>query len=73
MNRIASTIKASYTFFACDTVLLVATLLAFVVAWLLVHAAQAPNVLDAVIFVTVIFGGLAATLGRELRGRLRHR
>lgn len=73
MNRITSAVKATYNFFSGDAILLVATLVAFVVAWLLIHAAQAPNPLSAVVFVAIIVGGLVTTLGREVRGRPRHR
>ena len=73
MNRIANAVKATYDFFAGDAILLVATLLAFVAGALLVRAASAPNPLAAAIFVAIIVGGLATTLGREVRGRPRRR
>ena len=73
MNRLASAVKATYNFFAGDAMLLVATLLAFVVGALLVRTVHAPNALAAAIFVALIVGGLAATLGREVRGRPRQR
>lgn len=73
MNRITGAVKATYNFFAGDAILLVAVLAAFVIGRLLVGAARAPNALVAVIFVALIVGGLATTLGRELRGRPRQR
>ena len=73
MSRITGAVKAAYNFFAGDAILLVAALAAFVIGGLLVGAAKAPNALVAVIFAAVIVGGLATTLGRELRGRPRRR
>ena len=73
MSRITGAVKAAYNFFAGDAILLVAVLAAFVIGGLLVRAVKAPNVLVAVIFVALIVGGLATTLGRELRGRPRQR
>ena len=73
MNRITGAVKATYNFFAGDAILLVAVLAAFVIGRLLVEAARASNALVAVIFVALIVGGLATTLGRELRGRPRRR
>lgn len=72
MSAIARALKATYSFFAGDLILLLATAVAFVVGVLLVRVA-APNPLVAVVFVGCIVGGLALTLGRELRGRVRQR
>lgn len=71
MNPILRGLKATYNFFAGDVILLVATAVAFVIGLLLVHALKAPNALVAIIFVGCVVGGLALTLGRELRGRER--
>ncbi len=71
MNPILRGLKATYNFFAGDAILLVATAVAFVIGLLLVHALKAPNPLVAIIFVGCVVGGLALTLGRELRGRER--
>ncbi|HEY7356598.1 MAG TPA: hypothetical protein VH590_09035 [Ktedonobacterales bacterium] len=71
MNRVLGALKATYFFFAGDAILLVAVLLAFGVAALLGKVAQAPNALVAILFIALIVGGLALTLGRELRGRPR--
>ncbi|HEX5548919.1 MAG TPA: hypothetical protein VFX24_16055 [Ktedonobacterales bacterium] len=73
MNAIQRALKATYNFFAGDVILLAATAVAFVLGLLLVHSLAAPNPLVAVIFVGCIVGGLALTLGRELRGRARQR
>lgn len=73
MSRITGAVKATYNFFAGDAILLVAVLAAFVIGGLLVGAAKAPNALVSLIFVALIVGGLATTLGRELRGRPRQR
>ena len=73
MNSILRGLKATYNFFAGDMILLVATAVAFVLGLLLVHTLKAPNTLVAIIFVGCIVGGLALTLGRELRGRKRQR
>jgi membrane protein implicated in regulation of membrane protease activity len=73
MNRIASAVKATYDFFTGDAILFVATLLAFLVGVLLVRVAKAPNPLSAAVFVALLVGGLATTLGREVRGRPRRR
>ena len=73
MSRVMGAVKAAYNFFAGDAILLVAALAAFVIGGLLVGAAKAPNALVAVVFVALIVGGLATTLGRELRGRPRQR
>ena len=50
-----------------------AALAAFVIVGLLVRVVKAPNALVALVFVALIVGGLAITLGRELRGRPRQR
>lgn len=71
MNRIGGAFKATYNFFAGDAIILGGVVLAFVVGALLLDAAQAPNALAAVIFVAIIAGSLAVTLGRELAGRPR--
>ncbi len=73
MNRVTRAIKATYNFFAGDMIILVAGIAGFVVAALIVNAAHAPNVVDAVIFVAFIVGGLTLTLRRELGGRPRLR
>lgn len=71
MNRITGALKATYYFFAGDAIILIGVILAFVVGALLLHVAKAPNALSAVIFVAIIAGSLALTLGRELAGRPR--
>jgi hypothetical protein len=73
MNPILRALKATYNFFAGDAILLAATTVAFLVGLLLVKVAAAPNALVAVLFVGCIVGGLALTLGREVRGRVRQR
>ena len=73
MIAIQRALKATYNFFAGDMILLIATAVAFVLGLLLVHALAAPNPLVAVVFVGRVVGGLALTLGRELRGRVRQR
>lgn len=73
MNRITGFAKAAYNFFAGDAIILTAVIVAFVAVGLLVNAAHAPNVLDAIVFIALIVGGLATTLGREVAGRPRHR
>src|SRR5690348_7362869 len=73
VNAILRALKATYNFFAGDEILLVATAVAFVLGLLLVHSLAAPNPLVAVVFVGCIVGGLALTLVRELRGRVRQR
>ena len=69
MSRITNALKATYFFFAGDAILLGAVAIAFALGTLLVRALKAPNALVAVLFVACIVGGLATTLGRELRGR----
>jgi hypothetical protein len=69
MNPILRGLKAAYNFFAGDVILLVAAAVAFVLGLLLAHTLKAPNPLVAIIFVGCIVGGLALTLGCELRGR----
>jgi uncharacterized membrane protein len=71
MKRVVGILKATYFFFAGDAILLVAVLLAFALAALLGKVAQAPNLVIALLFIALIVGGLALTLGRELRGRPR--
>lgn len=73
MNRITGALKATYNFFAGDAIILVGVVLAFIVGALLLNVAKAPNALAAVIFVAIIAGSLAFTLGRELAGRPRQR
>ncbi len=66
MNQIVSAAKATYYFFAGDAIILSAVLLAFVLGFVLVHVAHAPNPLVAVVFIVLIVGGLVLTLSREL-------
>jgi hypothetical protein len=73
MNPIVRAIKATYNFFAGDMIILSAVIAAFVICALLVNAAHAPNVVNALVFIAFIVGGLTLTLGRELRGRPRLR
>lgn len=69
MNRVVSILKATYNFFAGDAIILTAVIAAFVIGWLLVHAAKAPNALVGVVFIVLIVSGITTTLGRELAGR----
>jgi hypothetical protein len=71
MIRLVGALKATYNFFAGDAILLAGVALAFVLAALLGQVAKAPNPVVAVVFVACIVGGLATTLGRELKGRQR--
>ena len=73
MNRVIGAAKATYNFFAGDAIILGGVVLAFVVGALLLDVAKAPNALSAVVFVAIIAGSLALTLGRELAGRPRQR
>ncbi|HEU5438779.1 MAG TPA: hypothetical protein VFU88_05780 [Ktedonobacterales bacterium] len=73
MNRIVGALKATYTFFAGDAIILGGVALAFIAGTLLVRVLQAPNALSALVFVALIVAGLVLTLGRELRGRPRTR
>jgi len=73
MSHMARALKATYDFFAGDAILLGATALAFALGTLLERVAHAPNPLIATCFVVLLAGGLVTTLGRELRGRSRHR
>ncbi len=69
MNRVLGALKATYSFFAGDAILLVGVALAFVLAALLQQVAKAPNPIVAMVFIVCIVGGLVTTLSRELRGR----
>lgn len=71
MSRITKALKATYNFFAGDATILAAVIAAFVIGWLLVHAAKAPNALVGAVFIVLMVAGLAITLGRELAGRKR--
>ena len=71
MKRVLGALKATYLFFAGDAILLVSVLLAFGLAALLGKVAQTPNLVVGIVFVALIVGGLALTLGREVRGRQR--
>ena len=71
MNAIVRGLKATYNFFAGDAIILTGVIAAFVIGWLLVHAAKAPNALVGAVFIVLMVGGLAITLGRELAGRKR--
>ena len=71
MNRVLGALKATYNFFAGDTIILSSVAVAFILAELLLRALSAPNAVVAVIFVAIIVGGLTATLSRELLGRKR--
>jgi hypothetical protein len=71
VKHLLNVLKATYNFFAGDAILLVAVVLAFALAALLGKVVQAPNLLVGIVFVALIVGGLALTLGRELCGRAR--
>jgi hypothetical protein len=73
MNPIVRAIKATYNFFAGDMIILGAVIAAFVIGALLVNVVHTPNVVNALVFIAFIVGGLSLTLGRELRGRPRLR
>jgi len=73
MNRITSFLKAVYSFFAGDFILLTAVAVAFIVAALLTHVAHLTNLVTGVIFVAIIVGGLVTTEVREIAGRPRTR
>jgi dolichol kinase len=73
MSRIRNALLATYNFFAGDAIILVAALLAFAVAGLLVSVFHAPNVLAALVLIVLLVAGLATTLGREAMGRPRTR
>ncbi len=73
MSRISNALLATYNFFAGDAIILVAVLLAFVVAGLLVGVAHAPNLLAALVLIALLVVGLLVTLGREAMGRPRTR
>jgi hypothetical protein len=69
VNAITRAVKAAYMFFAGDAIILSAVLVAFVLGAAFARAAHLPNLLVAVLFVAIIAGALALTLGRELAGR----
>lgn len=71
MNHVTKALKATYNFFAGDAIILSAVIAAFVIGWLLVHAAKAANPLVGVVFIVLIVAGIVVTLGRELAGRER--
>jgi hypothetical protein len=65
MSRITGALKATYNFFAGDAIILGAVAAAFILASLLVHTFDGPNVIVAVVFVGIIVAGLTTTLRRE--------
>ena len=71
MSRIRSALLATYNFFAGDAIILVAVLLAFVSAGVLVGVVHAPNTLAALVLIGLLVAGLVITLGREAAGRPR--
>ena len=71
MTRVTGVIKAIYNFLAGDPIILGAVALAFILGEVLTRAAGAPNATVAIVFVGIIVGGLASTLGREITGRHR--
>jgi hypothetical protein len=71
MTRVTGVIRAIYNFLAGDPIILGAVALAFILGEVLTRAAGAPNATVAIVFVGIIVGGLASTLGREIRGRRR--
>mgnify|MGYP001438361438 CR=1 FL=1 len=73
MNAITRALKAAYNFFAGDAIILSTVIGAFIAGYVLARRMHAPNVLVAVVFIALIVGGLATTLGRELAGRPRTR
>jgi undecaprenyl pyrophosphate phosphatase UppP len=73
MNRITGAIKATYTFFAGDMIILIAVIVAFILGALLYNVAHTPNPVTAAVFVAFIVGGLTVTLRRERGDRPRLR
>lgn len=73
MNTFVRAIKATYNFFAGDAIILTTVMLAFALTALLLHMANAPMPLTALLFVTTMMTELTATLGREVAGRPKHR
>ena len=73
MNAILRGIKATYTFFAGDAIILASVVIAFALGLFLDRVAQASSTVVAVVFIALIVLGLALTLGREVRGRPRAR
>lgn len=73
MNKILSALKATYNFFSGDAITLTATLVAFVLCWILSKAAGASSAVIGVLLVVIVVTGLVITLGREVAGRPRAR
>jgi len=73
MSGIRNGLLATYNFFAGDAIILLAVLLAFLCAGLLIGVLHAPNALAALVFIALLVAGLATTLGREAMGRPRTR
>ncbi len=73
MSQIVGFLRAVYNFFAGDAILLVATGVAFALAFALVRVHGMPAAVPAVVFIAVIVLGLGASLGRETLGRPRTR
>ena len=70
MRSLVRALKAVYDFFTGDSIMLAATVAAFLAAFVLARVARS-NVLAAVSFIFLIVAGLVATLVRELAGRAR--
>jgi hypothetical protein len=71
MRPLLRGLRATYNFFAGDAILLGAVAVAFALAFLLGRMPGTPAAVPPVVFVGIIVGGLAATLGREVAGRPR--
>ena len=68
MRAVIRVLKAIYTFFAGDAIILIAVVLAFAAAFTLARVLES-NTLAVVAFLVLIVGGLTVTLARERMGR----
>ncbi len=68
MRAVLRALKATYTFFAGDAIILIAVVIAFAAAFTLARVLES-HALAVVAFMVFIVGGLTATLARERAGR----
>ena len=68
MRAVLRVLKAIYSFFAGDAIILSAVVIAFAAAFTLARVLES-NALAKVAFVVLIVCGLTATLARERMGR----
>lgn len=69
-RRAFKIVRATYTFFVGDMIILLTVFAAFLIAWLIVHftSGAAGQVIGGLVLVGLILTAIGLTLGRERAG-----